>query len=81
MTDLQQFLIMMTKTVDPGNVSAGVSGKVYIEGDNLTTYVSFFQRGMNGKEVCDCIDKTNQEVTFMFNAKDGSFKGVEGAIK
>jgi len=35
---------------------------------------------MNGKEVCDCIDKTNQEVTFMFDT-EGSFKGVEGAIK
>ena len=80
MSDLQQFLTMMTKTISPGNVSAGLSGKLYIEGDNVTTYVSFFQRGMNGKDVCDCIDKTNQEVTFMFDTVDGSFKGVEGAM-
>jgi len=80
MSDLQQFLTMMSKAVSPGDVSAGVSAKLYIEGDNMTTYVSFFQRGMNGKDVCDCVSETNQEVTFMFDAHDGSFKGVEGAM-
>jgi hypothetical protein len=30
--------------------------------------------------VCECVNKTNQEVTFMFESIDGSFKGVEGAI-
>jgi len=74
MTDLQQFIIMMTK-----DVGDGISNKIIIEGDEYT-YVSFFQRGMNGNGVCDCIAETNQEVTFMFDTVDGSFKGVEGAI-
>lgn len=75
MNDLQQFLMMMSK-----DVGDGISNKIYIEGDNGTTFVSFFQRGMNGKEVCDCIDKTNQEVTFMFHSGDGAFIGVSGAL-
>ena len=75
MSDLQQFLIMMST-----DVGDGISNKLFIEGDSETTYVSFFQGGINGKDVCDCIDKTNQEVTFMFDNKYGSFKGVEGAL-
>jgi hypothetical protein len=74
MNDLQQFLMMMTK--DIGN---GISNKIIVEGDEYTSYVSFFQRGMSGP-VCECVNKTNQEVTFMFESIDGSFKGVEGAI-
>jgi hypothetical protein len=73
MSDLQQFLIMMTK-----DVGDGISNKIIIEGDEYT-YVSFFQRGMSDP-VCDCVDLTNQEVTFMFDTVDGSFKGVEGAM-
>jgi hypothetical protein len=73
MNDLQQFLIMMTK--DVGN---GISNKIIIEGDEYT-YVSFFQRGMSDP-VCECVNRTNQEVTFMFDSTDGSFKGIEGAI-
>ena len=60
------------------DVGDGISNKLYIEGDEHI-YVSFFQRGMNGDGTCDCIDKTNQEVTFMFR-EDGTFLGVEGAV-
>ena len=70
MTD---FLTLMTK-----DVGDGISNTFTVEGDEYI-YVSFFQQGMNGEGVCDCVSKTNQEVTFMFN-EDGSFRGVEGAI-
>lgn len=75
MTDLQNFITMMTKNVDSG----GVYQKLTIEGDDVITTVSFFQEGMSDP-VCECVNKTNQEVTFMFGTKDGSFTGVMGAI-
>lgn len=74
MTDLQQFILMMSK-----GTSEGVGQKLIIEGDADYTFVSFFQRGMED-EVCSCVHKTNQEVSFCFHTTDDSFKHVIGAI-
>jgi hypothetical protein len=74
MTDLQQYILMMSKST-----GEGVGQKLTIEGDDECTFVSFFQRGMDD-EACLCVHKTNQEVTFVFNAADGSFKHVMGAM-
>ena len=75
MSDLAQFITMMTKNVD----GDGVYQHIRIAGDEEHTSVSFYQD--DHTIPADQELYAQNKVVFMFDATDGSFKGVIGGVE
>ena len=74
MSDLQQFITMMTKNVD----GEGVFQLIKIAGDEEYTAVTFYQ---DDHTIPSDQEPKQNQVVFMFDATDDSFKGVIGGIR